>query len=148
MGYKQVNYQKIWSAKIYTRAELADLLGASKTTVSGWVRKGLEVIDSEEKLWLFEGRVVKKFFIDRKANKKNMKPEEFYCLSCKDIRKPIPETIEITDTGVILGKDKQTKLLIRGKCSICNNKIVKIWSTKRLIEFFQASQIIRERDHT
>lgn len=139
MAFKRGLYQKIRNDHLYTRKELAELLGLLPSTISKWVNiKNLEVLRMGKRNWLFEGFEVKIFLKKwSKSRKVKLLPGQMYCASCKAGRRAIPESICVHDTGMKLGKGNVTKLRITGQCECCGCKMNLFTSSARIQEFLR-----------
>ena len=135
MSSRKPKHQLIVGVRVYTRKEIADLLGVDPTTISQWVKRGLPVLNKDEKKWFLKGQEVKKYLIKRKSGKKiNLKPGEFYCLYCRAPRRAIPDSIEIKDNGFYFGKGESMNrcITVAGRCSECLTKITLFTSSDKL----------------
>ena len=72
------------------------------------------------------------FFLKEKFNKNKitLKDDEFNCRSCQKAVKSKPENLSLTFTGRKLGTCQQ--VFIKGVCSVCNNKLMRFSSDKRI----------------
>jgi hypothetical protein len=72
----------------YSVEDVSNLLGVHKSTVRGWLKKGLQVIDNNKPA-LVLGGVLKRFLKKRReANKRTCKDDEIYCMRCRLPKKP------------------------------------------------------------
>lgn len=133
---KRVKYQLLRNYFYYNTQELVTILGVSKSTVHNWVRSGLTVIKSGNKGPYYFGKDVKDFLKNRRKNSKMpTKKGEIRCFSCKQGRKLITKSIELIDTGIILGNNDTHKIQIKGLCRECGKNCNSYSSSKKIGEF-------------
>ena len=112
------------------------ILGVSKSTVQNWVRSGLKSIKSANKGPYFFGMDVKEFHKQMRRNAKMPTEKgEIRCFSCKQGRKLISNSIELIDTGKILGNKGTHKIQIKGLCCECGKKCNSYSSSEKIGEF-------------
>ncbi|MFA7710857.1 MAG: helix-turn-helix domain-containing protein [Candidatus Neomarinimicrobiota bacterium] len=135
---RKIRYQKIRKNRLYTVKTLQDCLGISRSTVMYWCRNNLLPINHEERPWIFEGETVKTFLRSRSLRRKTkLNPGEFYCCHCRCGVTAEEEYLEFIDTGILIGKGSNRRIIISGKCINCGKKVSLIWSYARLNEFIQ-----------
>jgi hypothetical protein len=104
----------------YTVEEIADLYGVHKNTVRSWIKAGLPVID-DSRPQLLLGIHLRKFLEQKRTkNKKKCHLDEFYCLSCRDTRKP---AARMADFGLVTNKVGNLTALCPDCTSIMNKRI-------------------------
>ena len=78
----------------YTIEEVANLFSVHKNTVGSWIKQGLPVCGNKRP-FLILGRDLRKFLEAKKVkNKKSCKPDEIYCVRCREPKKPDTDLIE------------------------------------------------------
>jgi excisionase family DNA binding protein len=86
---RRANPRKIKSHLVYTVQEAAETLGMHKGTVLRWVTIDCLPATTDRKPWLIDGRDLKRFLETRnQAAKRPLGLGEFYCLGCRDRRRP------------------------------------------------------------
>ena len=119
--------RKIRLSKCYTVQECADLLAVSIGTIRAWIRSGLQTL-ADGKPILIAGDVLKKWLKNRRAGRKQIcQPNELYCCSCKQPKKPKIGTV------VIVPRNSKT-LFIRANCADCSAKMNQVGSLAKLTE--------------
>ena len=71
----------------YTIAELSALISAHKHTIGRWIAVGLKTTDSRRP-FLIHGTDFRAFMKSREPIKKRCQPGEFYCLGCREPKRP------------------------------------------------------------
>jgi len=105
---RRANPRRVRSHLVYTVAEAADALNVHKGTVRRWIKVDGLPAAADRKPSLIDGCDLKQFLETRnRSDRKKLGPGEFYCLSCRDRRKPDgglvdyrPRTI---DLGMLIG---------------------------------------------
>lgn len=134
--YRRVKYQLLRNYFYYNTKELVSILGISKSTVQNWVRSGLTSIKSCNKGPYFFGRDIKEFLKKRRTKLKFKTGKgEAPCFSCRKGRKLTTSSIELKETGKILGNKGTTQILIKGICKTCGANCRKFSSSNKVGEF-------------
>jgi hypothetical protein len=119
----------------YTLEELLDLLGVHKNSIYEWHKTGLPFID-DGRPSLIHGTDLMDFLKKRQARrKKTCKSNELFCFKCQMPTKPWENAVDLK----ILN---QKQLNIMGVCEICNTKIYKVGSVKRIDEYRKIFNIL------
>lgn len=116
------NIRKIKLGRCYFINELSDF-GIERRTFYRWRKKGLKVIDENEKLLLVRGIDLINFYKAEKTKRKvNLKEDEFYCFKCHKAVKAKKDSEEIIKTGKRIGKNLEQvrKIAI---CEHCETKL-------------------------
>ena len=71
----------------YTISELSALIGAHKHTIGRWIAAGLKTTDARRPL-LVHGADFRAFMKAREPIKQRCQPGEFYCLGCREPKRP------------------------------------------------------------
>ena len=108
----KINLKGIHKYISYTVVELADILGVNEKTISRWMDNGLKPVEGCGKPFLFLGSDLQAFVKNKdEKSKTTLKPNEFYCFSCKCPRRAKRGSRKIVG-------DKEKAL-----CAICNGKM-------------------------
>ncbi|MHA6347594.1 tyrosine-type recombinase/integrase [Roseivivax sp. CAU 1761] len=82
-------------AKVYSVAEVRELFGVSRNTVSNWVGSGLTPSDGALPQ-LFRGAELKRFHADRaERTRHHLRPGEFKCMACGNAVFPELDTLRV-----------------------------------------------------
>jgi len=118
----------IKSHRLYSTRELAEEVGVHPRSVQQWQKQGLKPIDPDCKPFVFRGQVAKAFLsARRKARKHKLKDGEFYCTKC---RKPTKSSV---DNFSWRSLDSQKRLVIKGKCEVCETSLNRFASLNSLL---------------
>lgn len=85
---KRVSTRRIKVNRHYTYEDAASNLGVSEQTVRAWSRQGLEVM-TDARPHLILGQDLITFIQKRQTLKVKMKPDRFFCFSCKRRSRPL-----------------------------------------------------------
>ncbi len=122
---RKLNPYLVKQNRCYRLDEVADLFSCHRNTIHRWLKSGLETIDSNRPL-LVHGSDLRSFIQARKkSRKRRCKPDEFYCMCCKEPRKPTQNSVEF------MAQDSKTGRLT-GDCNICGNRMVRFISRSKL----------------
>jgi len=94
MKKRHPNHRHVKIHRSYTVEEIADLFGAHKHTVRGWVKSGLAVTDDKRPMLILGSELVKFLKARRTKHKRPCKPGEIYCVRCRSPRHPAGEMAE------------------------------------------------------
>lgn len=112
-GKRRYNPNRAKIHRTYTVEEIAELYGVHKHTVRNWINGGLPLLD-DRRPCLVHGTELRAFLNNRRrAAKKPCPPDHFYCLRCRQPRRPAGDIVEylpITETSGNL----------RGICPTCD----------------------------
>lgn len=113
--------------RTYTAKELADALKVHVRTVQKWGREGLPSLpDTFPRL--FKGEEVKAHFLSqKKASKKELAKDEFFCMHCHFPKHSVPAEIQIV-LGRKMGRFVQYRVV--GRCETCGGEISRLVSSK------------------
>ena len=121
------NLAKIRAKTAYSPKEAGTLLEVNRKTVLRWVKEGLPLLDPKEKQCLIMGYDLKAFIqAKREASQVKLKPNEYYCLTC---RKPVQAkngTQKVEKTGKKIGKADRDQEILYAKCKECDGKIARL----------------------
>lgn len=94
---KLLNPRKVKAGHTYTYEEASEALCIAVVTVRSWVRSGgLEAMTSQRP-HLMRGSSIRAFLESQRATRrKKMELGEFYCLSCREVRKPLGDMVDCT----------------------------------------------------
>lgn len=122
---KKVHYQKLHDHRIYKSVELTEELDVCNTTLWNYRNKGLPVVNPGESPPIYRGKDVKIFLSDLlKAQKRPLRPEEFWCVRCRRCVLPIPGSIKLKPLGCEL-LSEAIMIQITAECEICGSTIFK-----------------------
>lgn len=97
MAARRINPRLVKKHRSYTASELAVRLDVHKNTIRNWERQGLEPLD-KCKPKLFAGANVRAFHQRRNAERKRRCPRgTFFCLRCREPRKPADGHVVYTE---------------------------------------------------
>lgn len=117
--------KRLWP---YTYGEAAAALGVSKRTVQNWVRKEGLVAFRNRRPHLIPGEHIIDFLRNRADGRKTtLGIAEFYCLSCRDARKPVSGMVDCD-----LSKPGAARLL--ALCDACGAVVNKRFPLARIEE--------------
>lgn len=124
---RKYNTRLIKQTLSYSTQDIVSLFNLHKRTVQEWYRQGLPRID-DRKPFLVLGLHLKEFLDKRQGNrKKHCKPNEFFCMKCKEPRTSWENVVDIKFLN-------EKRIMIIGLCVQCNTPVNKISSTKKLDE--------------
>lgn len=116
---ERINARRIKIHISYTVDELARLLGCHKRSVRNWLKNGLASLNDGRRPLLIQGAVAREFLETRsRRTKRRCKPDELYCLSCREPRLPLEQTIAVTRYG-------RAPAMLFGLCSSCGSRMFK-----------------------
>lgn len=108
----KINPQKLNSHISYTIKELSEILCIDKKTCLRWIEDGLKIVEGRRKPILIMGQELKDFINKRRQKKKfKLKPNQFFCLSCR-----LP--IYAKKGSIKIKNDKKSAI-----CRVCSSKI-------------------------
>jgi len=107
-----------------------------KVTVRHWFKEGLSKID-ENRPFLVRGSDLCEFLKNRQSkNKQKCKPDELYCMRCRESRKP-------KEMKVIIEKQAEKISRLKGVCSVCGTKMFRAFSAKNYQQITMNFKIIK-----
>jgi hypothetical protein len=128
------NLNRLRLHRSYTTTELADVLKVHRRTVQEWRKVGMLPIDENERPLLFLGKTAREFLRARLvARKCKLRPNEIYCLHCGRGVAPEAASVEVEVTDRRISQAVQA-VVIRGRCTICQAKIVRFSSTNAVYQ--------------
>lgn len=103
----------------YTVEDLARLLGCHKRSVRNWLKQGLAALNDGRRPLLIQGAVARAFLeARRRTGRRPCKPDELYCLSCREPRIPSKDTLS-------LETHDPAPAMLSGNCSTCGTRMFK-----------------------
>ena len=72
----------------YTVEEIAKLYGVHRNTVRAWIGRGLPTIDQRRPVLVLGSHLADYLQSRRTANKRPCRPDEIYCVRCREPRAP------------------------------------------------------------
>jgi hypothetical protein len=101
----------------YTVEELARLLGCHKRSVRNRLKNGLAALNDGKRPLLVQGAIARAFLEGRRrARKQRCKPDELYCLSCRQPRIPAATTLTVKTVGY-------GPAMVSALCSSCGTQM-------------------------
>lgn len=98
----------------YSVEDIAALYQVHKNTVRNWIKDGLPICD-DVKPMLILGAELKRFLQQKRVkNKRVCKPNEIYCLKCREPKMPVHGTVEVMQETAIKGR-------MLACCPTCNS---------------------------
>ncbi len=121
------NLSKIRSKSAYAPKEASTLLEVNRKTILRWVKEGLPLLDPRQKPSLIMGNDLKVFIkAKREASRVKLKPNEYYCLTCRGAVESKPHTQRVEKTGKKIGKLGRDQEILYAKCKECGGKIARL----------------------
>ena len=127
---------KVYSTRLikrkrsYTYKDIADLFAIHVRTVQEWRKEGLNIL-SESNPYLVMGRDLINFLNSRQKKRKvSLKPNEFYCVTCRKAVLPVSESIKEKEQAMLGGGAKSISK--EAICLNCKNKIFRFGSSKKM----------------
>ena len=103
MGKRLKNFRLVKIHRNYTVEEVSRLLDIHKNTVREWIRRGLATIDNKRPM-LILGRDLSSFLKARRVkNKRPCKPNQMYCLRCREPKIPAGNMVDYQPVTETLG---------------------------------------------
>ncbi len=117
---------------VYTREELSEMFGVCDNTITNWIRRGLEPIDTKRPQ-LFTGYKVRQVLTDMRWSEGRL-PENgrVFCSGCLGFKPLVAGTILVDAT-------ESTCLSVTGKCMDCHNMLQVSVAPSILGEIYSAS---------
>jgi hypothetical protein len=127
MARRNPNPRLVKIHRNYTVEEAASLLNVHKNTVREWVRRGLSVIDDKRPM-LIIGRDLFAYLQTRRIkNKRPCKPNQMYCLRCREPKIPAGNMVDYQPTTESLGN-------LFGFCPDCEVGMNRATSLAKLVQ--------------
>jgi len=109
---KSAKLSGIKSLRCYTISEAADVSGVSDRTIRAWIKQGLTAM-TDERPTLVRGDVLISYIqVQRQGRKSRLSPDEFYCLKCREARKPAGGLVDCEKDG--------TRAKLTAMCEVCD----------------------------
>lgn len=96
---KSANLSGIKSLRNYTIMEAAAVVAVSERTIRLWIKQGLPAMANERPTLVRGDALIAFIKSQRKARKKPVAQDEFYCLKCRAARKPAGRFVECELNG-------------------------------------------------
>lgn len=118
---------KIRSKSAYTPKEVSTLLEVNRKTILRWVKEGLPLLAPKQKPSLIMGYDLQAFIkAKREASRVKLKPNEYYCLTCRGAVEAKAHTQKVEKTGKKIGKENRDQEMLCAKCKECGGKIARL----------------------
>lgn len=112
MHPRRLNHRLVKIHRSYTVEEIATLLVVHRNTVREWIKRGLPTVD-ERRPTLIQGSQLSDFLqARRQSGKRHCRPDEIYCMKCREPRRPLDNEVEYRPLTPSLGN-------LVGICSTC-----------------------------
>jgi transcription elongation factor Elf1 len=128
---KSATLSGIKSLHCYTIQEAAAVSGVSDRTIRAWMKDGLSAMKQERPTLLRGDALIAFIKGQRKSRKTKIKQDEFYCLKCRDARKPAERMVECEIRGA---RAKLTAIC--DDCETIMHKPVALGQVPNLAEVF------------
>lgn len=112
MPAKRINPRLAKLHRSYSVVELASILGAHKHTVRGWIKDGLQTVDSTRPVLILGDDFQSWWSKRRNAAKRPLKPGQLYCFKCRQPRAPALGMVEYVATNAATGN-------LKAMCETC-----------------------------
>jgi hypothetical protein len=112
---RRFNYRRVKLHRSYTVAELSALIRAHKHTIGRWIAAGLKTTDARRP-FLIHGADFRSFMKSREPIKQSCQPGEFYCLGCREPKRPALGMADYHPRTALRG-------LLSGICPDCERMI-------------------------
>ena len=113
MPAKRINPRLAKIHRSYSVVELADLLGAHKNTLRGWIKQGLPVIDGAKPTLILGSSFQDWWGKQRKAKKRPCPPGQMFCLKCREPKRPALGMVEYAVTNAATSN-------LKAMCETCS----------------------------
>jgi hypothetical protein len=123
---RRFNYRRVKIHRNYPIAELAALIGAHKQTIGRWIAAGLPTTD-RERPYLIRGLDFHEFIRARRPVKQKCPPGEFYCVRCREPKRPACEMADYIPRTATRGS-------LTGICPTCGTMIYRAITLAKLDE--------------
>jgi hypothetical protein len=125
------NLKSIRLSRSYTITETAELIGVQNKAVYGWIKKGLPILEGSSPVRLHGSDIIAFHKNKRESQKQFCSDNQMFCCSCRQPRKVINHEIEI--------ESRTSKIInFKGRCEVCNGRMNRTISPKKLEYFKQA----------
>ncbi len=121
---RRYDLRRVKIHRSYSVSDAAELLDASRLTVSRWIKRGLPLIEQKRPL-LIHGSELRDFLKAQRPKRKRGRPGELYCVRCRAHRRPDGDMVEYIPKT-------PTKGLLRGICPVCQTLMSRFVSERKL----------------
>lgn len=128
---KQARLNRIKTLRCYTFPEAAEVCGVSERTVRNWAAAGLQVFDDERPAFLRGDDLLTFLKSQKKARKKRLALDRFYCLRCRHPRPAAGGMAECQSTD-----GRLTLIALCGECETVLHKPVALAALPELRRLF------------
>lgn len=140
------NHNLIKARRTYTFKELAEVFRLHTRTIQSWRKEGLKVLDMATKPFLILGEEIIRFLKEKRLKRKHpLKPEEFFCTTCRMPRHSQPDKFSIIITDKRMGKTAR-QAFIRGICEVCGRRLTLFSSDKKIQKMREGGLLPAEHD--
>jgi hypothetical protein len=109
---KSAKLSGIKSLRCYTISEAAGVSGVSDRTIRAWIKQGLTAMTDERPTLVRGDALISYIQRQRQGRKSRLSPDEFYCLKCREARKPAGGLVDCEKDG--------TRAKLTALCETCD----------------------------
>ena len=109
---KSAKLSGIKSLRCYTIPEAAGVSGVSDRTIRAWIKQGLTAMTDERPTLVRGDALISYIQRQRQGRKSRLSPDEFYCLKCREARKPAGGLVDCEKDG--------TRAKLTAMCETCD----------------------------
>ena len=112
----------------YTVEEIAKLYGVHRNTVRAWIKRGLPTVDERRPVLVLGSRLGEYLRLRRTQNKRPCRPDEIYCVRCREPRAPVGNVVHYHPITAAQGN-------LVGVCATCSAGIYRRVTAANLGQF-------------
>ncbi|WP_420395809.1 helix-turn-helix domain-containing protein [Nioella sp.] len=109
---KSAKLSGIKSLRCYTISEAAGVTGVSDRTIRAWIKQGLTAMTDERPTLVRGDALISYIQRQRQGRRSRLSPDEFYCLKCREARKPAGGLVDCEKDG--------TRAKLTAMCETCD----------------------------
>ncbi len=139
MRKRHPNHRLVKIHRNYTVEEIAELFGMHKNTVLNWVKNGLQTIDNKRPKLILGKDLITYLKKRREKNKQKCKPEELFCVKCREPKFPAGDMAEYSSVTELFGN-------LKAICPDCDSIINKRFSLSKIKEICSKIDVAMPED--